>query len=142
MAYRVSDTSSSALVGYFYLDLHPREGKYGHAACFGLQPACDVGGEWQHPVAAAVRASTVELGCASRVRALADGKAAAPAPPPQVCNFPKPTPEKPALLSHREVETYFHEFGHVMHQLCSRAKLITFAGTRVERDFVEAPSIA
>ena len=57
-----------------------------------------------------------------------------------VCNFPKPSTEKPALLSHRDVETYFHEFGHVMHQLCSKARLTMFSGTRVERDFVEAPS--
>ena len=57
-----------------------------------------------------------------------------------VCNFPRPTASQPALLSHRDVETFFHEFGHVMHQLCSKAELEMFAGTRVERDFVEAPS--
>ena len=39
-----------------------------------------------------------------------------------------------------QVETFFHEFGHGVHNLCSMAKIPAFAGTSVERDFVEAPS--
>lgn len=57
-----------------------------------------------------------------------------------VCNFTKPTAEKPSLLSFEEVETLFHEFGHALHGLFSNCTYYTLSGTSVSRDFVELPS--
>eukprot|EP00466_Bigelowiella_natans_P005145 jgi/Bigna1/71630/fgenesh1_pg.16_\ len=114
--FEVSDAKSGDFVGSFYLDLHPRPGKYGHACCMGLQAASGLSFNndhkypVQHPSAA------------------------------MIANFTKPTETEKSCLTHDEVVTFFHEFGHVMHQICSNTKLVDFAGTRVERDFVEAPS--
>ena len=107
----VTDAKTGEPMGMFYLDMFPREGKYNHFAQFGIiEGKLLPNGKYQRP--------TVAL----------------------ICNFPPPSPDKPSLLSHQEVETLFHEFGHAMHSILTRAKFSRFAGTSVPRDFVEAPS--
>ena len=57
-----------------------------------------------------------------------------------VCNFTKPTADRPSLLNFDESETLFHEFGHALHGLLSNCTYPSIAGTNVPRDFVELPS--
>jgi Zn-dependent oligopeptidase len=57
-----------------------------------------------------------------------------------VANLAKATPDRPALMRHDDVVTFFHEMGHVFHGLLSRTQFSRFYGTQVARDFVEAPS--
>jgi len=104
-AYEIRENGK--LLGRFYLDMHPRDGKYGHAAQFGIREG--VAGK-QIPIAALV------------------------------CNFPgKDDPT--ALMEHSQVETFLHEFGHLLHTIFGgHQRWLMFAGTQTERDFVEAPS--
>lgn len=107
----VTDAETGEPLGLFYLDMFPREGKYNHFAQFGIIEGKRLpGGLYQRP--------TVAL----------------------VCNFPPPSKDAPSLLSHADVETLFHEFGHALHSVLTRARFSRFAGTSVPRDFVEAPS--
>ncbi len=107
--YRVNRDGKTVAV--FFMDLFPREGKYGHAAAFTLvQGRRKQDGSYQVPVSAIV------------------------------ANFTPPASGAASLLEHSEVETLFHEFGHIMHQVLTTASYPSFSGTSVKRDFVEAPS--
>ncbi len=107
----IFDEDGNEPLAFFYMDLFPREGKFSHAAAFPLRPGRLLAdGSYQKPVSAIV------------------------------ANFTKPMGDRPSLLRHTEVETLFHEFGHILHQTLTKAELVRFSGTSTERDFVEAPS--
>ena len=96
-------------LGRFYLDLHPRPGKFNHAAAF--------------PLVVGMRG--IQLPQAALV-----------------CNFPDPrTTKGPALMEHSDVVTFFHEFGHLLHDIFSgEARWMKTSMGEIEWDFVEAPS--
>ncbi|MDM4763264.1 M3 family metallopeptidase [Galbitalea sp. SE-J8] len=100
---RVYDVSlTGEPLGRIHLDLHPREGKYKHAAMFDLRPGVSGGPLFEGAL---------------------------------VCNFNR------GPLEHDEVETLFHEFGHLVHGLVgSRQPYVALSGIETEWDFVEAPS--
>ncbi len=103
----VTDAKTGEPMGLFYLDMFPREGKYNHFAHFPIQKGHVLpGGTTLRP--------TVAL----------------------LCNFPPPANGAPSLLDHREVTTLFHEFGHCMHAILTRAHRERFSGTSVPGDFV------
>lgn len=107
----VTDSKTGEPLGFFYLDLFPREGKFNHFAVFSIIDGKQLAdGTYQRPVCSLV------------------------------CNFPPPGADKPSLLAHSDVETLFHEFGHAMHGILTRARFTRFAGSNVPGDFVEAPS--
>ncbi len=110
-SYRIHDATSGVPLATFHLDLHPREGKFTHAACW-------------NPV---VR------------RREADGSARQPVAA-VAANFSPPTAEAPALLTHDEALTLWHEFGHALHACLTEVDVQSFAGIETEWDFVEAPS--
>ncbi len=109
--YEIRNQGSDEAIAFFYADLFPRDGKFGHAACFPITGGMrDDSGEYRKPVAAIV------------------------------ANFTKPGPGSPSLLKHDEALTLFHEFGHVLHFCLTEVDHPRFAGYDTEWDFVEAPS--
>lgn len=111
----VRDRDSKELCGYIFLDLYPRDNKYSHACLCPIVPTIQ---QRQHD--GTIKKSP-SLGLV-------------------IANFPKATADRPALLKHGDVETFFHEFGHAMHSVLGSTELASFSGTSVKRDFVEMPS--
>ncbi|KAH9708402.1 putative thimet oligopeptidase [Citrus sinensis] len=109
--FSVFDLSSNDLLGYFYLDIYKREGKYVHTCVVALQNgALSSTGARQIPVALLI----------SQIQ--------------------KDIVGHPSLLRFSEVVNFFHEFGHVVQQICNRASFARFSGLRVDPDFVEIPA--
>ena len=109
-AYEVFDKDGSYLA-VFYADFHPRKGKQGGAWMTQYQGQfIDKKGENVRPHVSVVM------------------------------NLTKPTPDKPALLTLGEVETFLHEFGHSLHGMFANTRFESLSGTNVWWDFVELPS--
>ena len=109
-SYEVFEKSSDKFVGVLYADFHPRTGKKDGAWKTSYRDQGLCQGEIKNPIVAIV------------------------------CNFTKPTADRPALLSFGEVETLFHEMGHAVHALLSNVTYTSHSGTSVLWDFVELPS--
>ncbi|CAN7115173.1 hypothetical protein BRARA_C01472 [Brassica rapa] len=98
-------------LGYLYLDLYSRKGKYPGCASFAIKGGRKISDtEYQLPVLALV------------------------------CNFSRASDSSVVKLNHSEVEVLFHEFGHALHSLLSRTDYQHFSGTRVALDLAEMPS--
>lgn len=108
--FEVTDAASGKFISLFYTDFFPRETKKGGAWMTNFREQGTWGGKLMRPHVSIV------------------------------CNFTKPTPTKPSLLTHDEVSTLFHEFGHALHGMLSECTYRSLSGTNVYWDFVELPS--
>ncbi len=109
--FKVIDKTTGNLLGVFYLDLFPRDGKYKHYAVFDFQSRRVKDDEVLLPICA------------------------------MVSNYQKPSDNQPSLLDHSEVETFFHEFGHLMHVISNQSKYASFSLSGILPDFIETPSM-
>ena len=103
--------ADGSYLAVFYADFHPRKGKQGGAWMTEFQ------GQWINRKGENIRPHVSV-----------------------VMNFTKPTPQKPALLTLGEVETFLHEFGHSLHGMFANTRFGSLSGTNVWWDFVELPS--
>ncbi|KAJ5628756.1 metallopeptidase MepB [Penicillium lividum] len=105
------DDLGSGFVGYLYMDLFSRDGKYPNPSNWNLQPGF-------------IRQDNTRYYPSTAL----------------LCQFPKPSPGNPSLLRHDDVVIIFHELGHSIHDLVAKTKYSTFHGTKSTEDFAEAPS--
>ncbi|XP_021746587.1 probable thimet oligopeptidase [Chenopodium quinoa] len=108
--FSVFDLSSCELMGYAYLDLYSREGKYSQTCVLPLQNG------------------SLSANAARQVPVVL-----------LMSELSKEDDNSPTLLRFSEVVSLFHEFGHVVHHICNRSPLARFSGLRVDNDFVEMP---
>ena len=108
--YDVYNKDDDRFIGTFYGDFHPRTGKNQGAWMTSYRDQGIFRNKVERPVIAIV------------------------------CNFTKPTADRPSLLTHGEVTTLFHEMGHAVHGLLSDVTYRSLSGTSVLWDFVELPS--
>lgn len=108
---KLVDNKDSKLLGYLMFDLFPRENKYSHACHVTVVPGIEKEDHSYVPTVSLV-----------------------------IANFPKETQNKPSLLSHRQVKTFFHEFGHAIHAMLGKTHYYSTSGTNTKVDFVELPS--
>jgi oligopeptidase A len=109
--YEIRNRASGEVIAQFFADWFPREGKFGHAAAFPLIIGHRrADGGYERPVSAIL------------------------------ANFTPPSGDRPALIQHNELETLFHEFGHILHMSLTRSDYARTSGGETEIDFVEAPS--
>ncbi|OMO81414.1 Peptidase M3A/M3B [Corchorus olitorius] len=121
--FSVFDLSSGELLGYFYLDMYTREGKYGQTCVVALQNgSVALNGARQRLILVYV-AFLNQIPVALLISQLQ-----------------KDSSGVPGLLRFSEVVSLFHEFGHVVQYLCNRAAFARFSGLRVDPDFVEIPA--
>ena len=107
--------SNEKLLGVVLLDLFPRQGKSSHSGiCFSLIPAYSPPGGPDHPAACFL-----------------------------LCNFARPSSDRPSLLTHGNATSLFHEFGHALHFIFGKNEFLSFSGIdviNIKYDFAELPS--
>lgn len=111
VVYQIKDKKTGELISNFYLDLFPRDGKYTHAATWSFVDRFELpDGHMQTPYVVIA------------------------------ANFTPAGNGTPSLLEHSEVETLFHEFGHVLQMSMATSKYATLTGDNVAWDYIEAHS--
>jgi thimet oligopeptidase len=108
--FRVGNLTDNQTIAYLYYDFYPREGKYNGAAATVITNGRMMNGSYTIPVALVM------------------------------ANFPRPTSDRPSLLTMDDMTTLFHETGHALHGVLTRAPYGTLSGLSVQPDFIETPS--